>query len=316
MKKLLCIFSLCVGLFAFSHTSFAEQLTRTEIQSNFLNRKFNNYNPHINYQNLIDISDSFYAFGSLNEINDNDITFSGDIEDIARLGVLSVNVSPASSSSNISTNVIRRTVCDTSNGSMTGLSHCIGGYDYLKLQGNNNSVLQIVHEAKLKKTGNGTVSHLVFYKPAIDEIEGTITKATIFDGDVDFSGISGSISEIKLLDNPYTDRVLETKGGILTSSKLILTSTYTATDNDCGTTLLGFASSTITFTVPSTITAGCEFTIIQGDANQITFAASGGNSILNANSHTKTRTTSAVVNINVVTSGSGGATYLSGDTGA
>lgn len=119
-------------------------------------------------------------------------TATASIDAAAILGQDVVTWTPASDpSGTFVTNRMRKTIVDVGTSSITGVDHPIGGYDYLVMQGNTNTLdLAFVHEAKFGKTGTGTLNNLSFYKPAIDTIAGTVVNITLYDGDMDLSGVT------------------------------------------------------------------------------------------------------------------------------
>jgi len=244
---------------------------------------------------------------------DDHAAFSGSLEDIAKCGIHRITHTPASASEAIFTGTMRMAELNLDS-PMQGSGHGIAGFDYLLITGTADSVQQFVHEAKLKMSNTGTTGSVSFYKPAIDSIDGTIVNLKMIDCELDLSGISGAITNKYSVYSPDTDKIMLQKGGLLTHAG-VLVDNYILTDNDSGNTFLMFAGAAKTITIPSTLSAGFKCTIIQGDANQITFAASGGNTVFNKDAYTKSEKMHAVCHINIVTSGGGGAGYLSGDTG-
>lgn len=86
---------------------------------------------------------------------------------------------------------MRKTILNTTNGAVTSPAHCIAGYDYLEVTGGTNTIdLAFIHEAKYKKTGTATVNNISFYKPAIDSVAGTHVNFTMYDADMDLSGVT------------------------------------------------------------------------------------------------------------------------------
>lgn len=245
---------------------------------------------------------------------DTDTSFSGDIEEIARIGVAKNIMRPASISTNISTNLMRMCVVDATDAELDdeGIGHGIGGYDYLLLQGSNAIGQSYVHEAKLKSTHTGTTKEIAFYKAAIDAISGTITDVFGFDFP-DLSGISGTITNktaINIRDAAATSIL---RGGFRTGVNNIGTATYTMAVTDSGKVQGVLAGTPVTITLPSSMPGGCSFDFIQTDANQVTFADDGSSLLLNANTHTKTRTQYSSARIATITTG---VFVLSGDTAA
>ena len=127
------------------------------------------------------------------------------IDDVAMLGQDTVTWTPATNPDTTGvfvTNRMRKTIVDVGTASITGsgLSHPIGGYDYLLMQGNTNTLdYAFVTESKFSKTGTGILNNLIFFKPALGPITGTINNPTLFDCDMDPSSFSGNKY---CLDNP------------------------------------------------------------------------------------------------------------------
>ncbi len=246
------------------------------------------------------------------------ITATASIEDAAALGVSKFTWTPSANTAGVGVYLHGRQVqgvLNTVNGSVDAPDHITVGYDYFKMQGNNKCDLAFVHQSKFSKTGTGTLGSLSFYKPSIDGTFTNVTNMKFLDCEMDLTGITLG-GKAYAVYSPDTDKYVLHNGGMIKNVTLIVGTTKTVTDADGGNFFLGFAGAAIAVTVPSTVLAGVSVTFIQGDANQISFAGSGGNSVLNASSHTKTRTALSKVTIDVIISGSGGATILAGDTGA
>jgi len=257
---------------------------------------------------------TFSAVVTNKDIDDNDASaFAGTIESTAKCGTHKIIHTPATASGNILTGTMRIAEADLTTAAMTGSSHLIAGYDYLKIVGgSNNSVQQFVHESKMTMTNTGTTTNVSFYKPAIDAIDGTITNLKMIDLEMDITGISGAVTTPYAIYSPDTDKHALIKGGVVTRAETLVDN-YTLTPNDSGCHFLMFAGTTKTITAPTTLPEGFTCTIMQGDANQVTVAASGGNTIFNKESHTKTEKTYAIVTVTQYTST---VTSLSGETGA
>lgn len=209
----------------------------------------------------------------------------------------------------------RKFILNTVNGAVQSPDHPTCGYDYFVMQGANNCDLAFVHQSKFSKSDGGTLGSISFYKPSIDGTFTNVTNMKFLDCEMDLTGITLG-GKAYAVYSPDTDKYILHNGGMIKNVTLIVGSTYTLTDADGGNFFLGFAGAPIAVTVPSTVLAGVSATFIQGDANQISFAGSGGNSVLNASSHTKTRTALSAARVHVITNGSGGATILEGDTAA
>lgn len=117
---------------------------------------------------------------------------TASIDAAAILGQDIVSWAPASTTAvTFVTGRMRKTVLNLTNGGLTSPSHAIGAYDYLEVTaGTNTADLLFVHEAKYKKAGTATVNNISFYKPAIDTVTGTHANITLYDGDMDLSGVT------------------------------------------------------------------------------------------------------------------------------
>jgi len=122
------------------------------------------------------------------------ISATASIDAAAILGQDIVTWTPSagtSGSGTFVTNRMRKTIVDTTNGAIVSPGHAIGGYDYIEVTAGANTIdLMFVHEAKYKKTGSATVQNISFYKPAIDSVAGSHTNITLYDGDMDLSGVT------------------------------------------------------------------------------------------------------------------------------
>lgn len=180
--------------------------------------------------------------------------FSGTIESIAKDGLLDVIHTPASTSGAIFTGLMRKTKIDLTTAAMTGFSHGIAGYDYLEIVGNNNSMQQFVHEAKLKISGSGTHTLIEMYKPSIDAIDGTITNFVLYGSDVDLSGISGTVTNKFLMNNTEADYIFKTDGKLEVGLDIDFDATITATvgnvtiNKSAGRVIMAAASNTVVVT--------------------------------------------------------------------
>lgn len=245
---------------------------------------------------------------------------TASIDDAAILGVAHVLWEPDGITDNtFITGLQRKTTLDMGeNNNCLTPSHPIGGYDRLRIIGNGTCDLAFGHEVKIELDDpDTTVAYLACYKPARDEISADVTNLVLYDMDMDMAGVTGSVGTTFAAYQPRPGQFLAVmKGGYETNSKLIISSAYTCTRYDSGTRIMNFAGVPVTVTIPATLPEGWHARFCQGDGNQITFAASGGNSILNYSSHTKTAGALAVADIDVYTNGSGGAVILSGNTGA
>jgi hypothetical protein len=146
-------------------------------------------------------SDTLAFAGGTNYTFDNEVntaitsTFAGttaSIDAAALLGQDIVTWTPASTpTAAFVTSRMRKTIANATSASITGVSHPIGGYDWLVVNtGANTLDLAFVHEAKYTKSGAGTNTAVSFYKPALDTVTGTVSTITLFDGDMDLTGIT------------------------------------------------------------------------------------------------------------------------------
>ena len=122
------------------------------------------------------------------------ITATPSIDAAAILGQQIVTWTPSAStnaSGTFVTGSMRKTIVNTTNGSIVSPGHPIAGYDYLEVTAGTNTIdLAFVHESKYKKTGTATVNNISFYKPAIDSVAGTHVNWTLYDADMDLSGVT------------------------------------------------------------------------------------------------------------------------------
>lgn len=237
---------------------------------------------------------------------------SGPIQDIAKCGYHKVMHNPATESSAIVTGTMRIAEAALDIAAMTGTSHVVAGYDFLIISGTQNSAQQFIHESKLQMTNTGTTTHIGMYKPAIDVIDGTIATLAMLDCEMSLAGINGAVTTCYSVYSPDTDKVMLQNGGLITDS-VTLIDDYILDKNDSGNTFLMLAGTTKTITAPSSLPDGFSCHIMQGDANQVTIAASGGNTIFNKETQTKTGKAYAVVTLRQISST---ITSLSGETGA
>lgn len=142
------------------------------------------------------------------------VTATPTIDAAAILGQDIVSWTPATDPSDtFITGRMRKTIVNTTTSAITGLDHPVAGYDYLEMIGGNALNLAFVHESKFKKTGAGTLANLSFYKPAIDSIAGTLTTVTLYDGDMDLSGVT--YTNAYLMNCPRSYLTFQTSGRIV-----------------------------------------------------------------------------------------------------
>lgn len=279
------------------------------------------------YNNLATPDENiFYAIENDN-ITDN-ITISGattkfdataSIDAAAILGIDHVVWTPGGDTVNtFVTGRQRMTTLDMGSGNdVPDPSHPVAGYDRLKIIGNGTCDLAFVHESKFENADADTnIGYLAFYKPSRDVIAGDVTNLVLYDADMDMTGVTGTVTNTYSFYQPRSGQhLMLQKGGIEVNAKLIVAA-YELTRYDSGNRILAFAGTTINVTVPAALPAGFNCRVCQGDANKVTILASGGNTILNIDTQFKTEGILAVVDIDVMTSGSGGAVILSGRTSA
>jgi hypothetical protein len=270
---------------------------------------------------LRDFVDSTYVIGGTTATTVTATTAPVSIEAGASQGVISTTFAPSSATSELfGTGLMRKAIVSTAGGAWSGVSHGVAGYDYMVIEGNNNSAQQFVHEAKLKVTGSGTHGHVVLYKPAIDDIAGTVTKLTCYDCEMDTSGISGTIGELFSIHAPrtYSGKAL-LSNGLMTHAEFLFAD-KTLTENDSGCLFATYGASgtePVEITVPASLRAGCTFRVMRLGTGVVTVVASGGNAIYNKSGagYNKISDVLGVITIEVFSSGSGGAVILSGDVG-
>jgi len=247
-------------------------------------------------------------------VTDTDTSFAGAIEDTARLGYCKNSMAPSGNSTNISFASVDWTEVDTTSGNITGAGHGGATMSYMSFKGSGTVAQSFIHESKLKTDDTVDLTSLSFYKLSTDSIAtgSVITSLKGLDCEMDLSGIDGTVTTAYSIYSPDTDKILLNNGGLITDS-VTLVDDYTLDDNDSGNHFLMFAGTTKTVTAPTTLSDGFTCSVMQGDANQVTVAASGGNTIFNKESHTKTEKLYAVVTITQYTST---VTSLNGETGA
>ncbi len=208
---------------------------------------------------------------------------------------------------------------DLTNGDVQSPAHGVAFYAYAVYQGTGTSDLGYGVESKLelKDAGTNVVSHSMF-KPALGPVNGTLSLLKMFDGEMDLSGINGTISKVNLIYSPDKDKLAFIKGGVLTNSKVV-TDSHTLTENDSGTTLVVYSSSAATVTVPIDLPYGFHCRIVQAGTGKVTVAAEAGDgayTILNADGHASTsgawRTIEIVTALILTTK----TVFLFGQTGA
>ena len=202
---------------------------------------------------------------------------------------------------------------DSSEGDHNSVSHDIGSYVYLKPIGGGVVSQGFCRENRYSIADGTTVGTLYGSKDVLDldgDVSGTAVSIVLHEMS-DFTGTATWFTNLltRILDPRH---VHITKGGHVGSAKVIVDD-YTLTDQDSGATLLMFAGAPKTITAPDTLAEGFSCTIIQGDANQVTVAASGTRSLFNEDTHTKTAGAYAVVHLHCPTSTTA---FLSGNTGA
>jgi len=151
---------------------------------------------------------------------------TASIEAAAYLGIDQVDWTPSSTPTlAFVTTRMRKIKVNIGTAGITGLSHPVGGYDYMEVEGNTNTLdLAFVHESKFKKSGTGTVNNLSFYKPAIDTIAGAVTNLTLYDGDMDLTGVS--VTNAYLLRTNRSNLAIETAGRVIGATGNEIPTTY------------------------------------------------------------------------------------------
>lgn len=212
--------------------------------------------------------------------------------------------------------LIKQTVTVGSGKNVNSPAHPVGAYILNKYQGAGTIDLTFGVESKLIMPDSGTtVNKHSAFKPAIDELRGILSNYYAFDGDIDFSAanVTGTIGQKFILYSPRSDLLLYQRGGIVSNSKFIL-SNYVLKASDSMCTLMNLGGGAITVTADSTLTNGFMCWIAQGgsgDTCQI--IASGGNTIFNADNQFKTGAALALCQVNVISSGAGGAVIFAGN---
>lgn len=154
------------------------------------------------------------------------IAATASIDAAALLGQGIITWTPSASTSVSGTFVtgwMRKTIVNTTSGAIVTPGHPIAGYDYLEITGGTNTIdLAFVHESKYKKAGTATVNNISFYKPAIDSVAGTHVNFTLYDADMDVSGVT--FTNGYLIRNTLQDVGLNYLGkdlNIVTAGKII-----------------------------------------------------------------------------------------------
>jgi len=124
--------------------------------------------------------------------------------------------------------------------------------------------------------------------------------------------------------SPVSGEILSYSGGLWRNTQGMMVlfynsqsgTTYTLTAADSGKVLRFTNASSITLTLPNSLSIGFNCVVIQCGAGQLTFSPAAGASRRNRQSHTKTAGQWAVCNLQVVTNSGGTAAeyVLSGDT--
>lgn len=207
---------------------------------------------------------------------------------------------------------------DLTSGNIVAPGHPIGFYAQSLFTGSGTADLGFGIESKLILSQAGTnVTNFSHFKPAIGNIAGSINTHIAFDADIDFSGITGTVTNKYALWAPRIDTLSVVKGGLELAAKFIVTSSYTLTRNDAENKLMSYGSGAVTITVPDTLPAGFGVTLVQGlSTDTMTFQPSGTNSVFNKDSHIKSGGQFAVCRLDIITSGGSGVGFLSGATSA
>lgn len=251
-----------------------------------------------------------------------DVTPTVSIDDTAKhMGIRYLQWNP--SASTIAETPVFKTAfmskikVNVDDGDVVAPSHAISLYAQSVYEGDGTIDYGFGIEGKLSiLDAETTVQNYSEFKPAIGPINGDLTNYTAFDADIDFSGIDGTATNTYSLNSPRTTMLAVQKGGLLTAAKFLV-APYTVTVNDANNTLFSFGSGAIDLTVPASLPDGLKLDLIQGlTTDPVTPIASGGNTIFNVDSHTKTGGQFAATQINVITGGSGGVTIFSGRTAA
>lgn len=240
---------------------------------------------------------------------------TASVDDAALMGQNILTWTPSTNTSGtFVTGRMDKVITDTTNGNVASTDHSIGHYTYCVYQGNGTVGYGFGDEVKLDINGTTTVSNFSFFKPAVEDIAGTVTNLIMVDCAMDLSGISGTVTNKYSIYSPDTDAIMVNKGGFLGQTTIFPAGNVTLDDSYSGATIYFLTGSTQTVNVPNTLSEGFKpVTVVQGDGNQITVAGTGGLTVFGADGKTKTRTTSSVIVINVINTV---AAYVSGDSAA
>lgn len=233
-------------------------------------------------------------------------------DDISNLGIWGYTMAPSgATTAAIGTGLMRRTTGDSTGGAWTGTSHAIAGFDHLVLQGVNNILQSFCHESRIDQNNTGTINEMAFYKAAMTVNAGTVT--TLVGLDVpDMTGV-GTVTNRICINVRDALSYANLAGGYRTNVKSVGTATYTLLVTDSGKVVPVLAGQACTITLPVSFPAGMTFTVIQADANRVTFASDGSSVLVNRSTHTKTADTYSVVQLDTIATG---VYVLSGATGA
>ena len=141
-------------------------------------------------------------------------------EGAALMGTYEAIFKPLSGTSTlIATSIMRKAVCDSSNGAWSGLSHTVGGFDFLVTQGDNAIAQAFGHEIRIEQDCTDTITELTAYKPVLVNNAGTVTRFITYDAP-NTSLITGLTESWLMRNSTSKELKIETVGKIIGASGL------------------------------------------------------------------------------------------------
>lgn len=204
---------------------------------------------------------------------------------------------------------------NSSNGDMTGTSHGVASYIRMLIEGGGLIGQAFLNEDRVSIQDGTTIGSLVINKIVIEtdaETDGSCS-SLILNQLSDFSSTATWTTEILATDYQDPRAIIKTAGAIIVAPGSIGSTTKTMANIDSGKTWTALAGAGVTVTIPANLYPGWKADFVQGDANQITFAAGAGGVLLNKDSHTKTGGLYSVVTVEMIAAG---VILLSGQTSA
>jgi len=117
------------------------------------------------------------------------------------------------------TSRMRKTIVDTTDGSIDGIDHPIAGFDYIEFKGTGKVDIAFGHESKIKATGAGDINNFSFYKPSRDSLGSkNFGNLILLDGDLDLTGSGATVANAYLIRNDAFRSGVYTGKDFLTSN--------------------------------------------------------------------------------------------------